>query len=152
MRYCPNCRRINEGWPERCRFCGLTWRVRICRRGHPNPPNSVFCGECGSGDLTEVARGGWFLNALFGAFQGGGASSFLKLLLKLALPILLLIALLPLFSTLLPLVFVVAVLFGVFRHSLRLLPSWITGRAGRYIRNSFRDYKDRAGRRDSRGE
>jgi H+/Cl- antiporter ClcA len=65
---------------------------------------------------------------------------------------LLFITLLPLFSSLLPMLFVIAVLFGLFRYILKLLPSWFSGGAGRYLRNSFRDYNNRAGRRDSRGE
>jgi len=29
--------------------------VRLCPRGHENPPDAQFCGSCGSADLTETA-------------------------------------------------------------------------------------------------
>jgi hypothetical protein len=38
-----------------CHYCGRTWQVRLCPRGHENPPDSQFCGICGSADLTETA-------------------------------------------------------------------------------------------------
>jgi hypothetical protein len=38
-----------------CHYCGRTWHVRLCPRGHENPPDSQFCGICGSADLTETA-------------------------------------------------------------------------------------------------
>jgi hypothetical protein len=61
MRYCPYCRRWNSGRPQRCHYCGRTWYVRFCLRGHANPPDAQFCGTCGSADLTETAgpRPGW---------------------------------------------------------------------------------------------
>lgn len=55
MKYCPHCRRFNQGNPARCRFCGRTWSYRICNRGHINPPNAIYCGECGSPDLTQTS-------------------------------------------------------------------------------------------------
>ena len=55
MRYCPHCRRLNSGFPLICRFCGCTWHIRLCPRGHVNPPGSLHCGECGSVDLSETA-------------------------------------------------------------------------------------------------
>ncbi len=54
MRYCPHCRRFNQGKPPICHFCGRTWHVRLCQRGHENPFNAQYCGTCGSADLTET--------------------------------------------------------------------------------------------------
>ncbi len=65
MRYCPYCRRINSGRPLICRFCGRTWYIRLCNRGHSNPSGSIRCGECGSLDLTDPAgKMPWFLIGL----------------------------------------------------------------------------------------
>lgn len=55
MKFCPHCRRLNPGRPMICHYCGRTWHVRLCPRGHENPPDSQFCGICGSADLTETA-------------------------------------------------------------------------------------------------
>jgi hypothetical protein len=38
-----------------CHYCGRTWHVRLCPRGHENPPDAQFCGICGSADLTDTA-------------------------------------------------------------------------------------------------
>jgi len=152
MRYCPNCRRINEAWPERCRFCGLTWNVRICRRGHQNPPNAVFCGECGSGDLTDTARGGRIINGIFSLFRGGGRFPFLTLIVKLSIPILILCVIAQNLETFLPLLVALTLLIGVLRYAVGLLPSWLTGRVRRYYRGRIKDHRDRAKRRDSRGK
>lgn len=152
MRYCPNCRRINEAWPERCRFCGLTWNVRICRRGHQNPANAVFCGECGSGDLTDTARGGRIVNSIFGLFEGRGPLPFLMLIVKLAIPILILCVIAQDLEAFLPLLVALVILIGVLKYAVGLLPSWLTGRASRYYRGRVKNYKDRAKRRDSRGK
>jgi len=55
MRYCPHCQRLNAGQPQLCNYCGRTWHVRLCPRGHENPPDAQFCGNCGSADLSETA-------------------------------------------------------------------------------------------------
>ena len=55
MRFCPHCRRLNPGRPMICHYCGRTWHIRLCPRGHENPPDAQFCGLCGSADLTETA-------------------------------------------------------------------------------------------------
>jgi hypothetical protein len=55
MRYCPFCQRINLGHPQHCNYCGRTWYVRLCPRGHENPTDSVFCSECGSPELSETS-------------------------------------------------------------------------------------------------
>lgn len=64
MKYCPHCRRFNPGSPIICHFCGHTWYVRLCPRGHENPSSAQYCGECGSTDLSETAgRRPWLLIA-----------------------------------------------------------------------------------------
>lgn len=55
MRYCPYCRRWNAGRPQLCNYCGRSWHVRLCRRGHANPYDAEYCGACGSADLTDTA-------------------------------------------------------------------------------------------------
>lgn len=55
MRYCPFCHRWNTGRPQFCNYCGRTWHVRLCPRGHDNPPDTHYCGTCGSADLTDTA-------------------------------------------------------------------------------------------------
>ena len=54
MRYCSYCKRLNTEHPQFCRYCGRTWNTRLCPRGHPNPADANFCGECGNTDLTEM--------------------------------------------------------------------------------------------------
>ena len=119
---------------------------------HPNPANAVFCGECGSGDLTDTARGGRIINLIFGIFQGGGPFPFLMLLVKLALPIFVLCVIAQDLEAFLPLLVALTILIGILRYAIGLLPPWITGRIGRYYRGRVKDYKDRAKRRDSRGK
>lgn len=53
MKYCPHCQQWNHGRPMRCRYCGRTWNVKLCPSGHLNPRNANFCGECGSGNLSD---------------------------------------------------------------------------------------------------
>ena len=67
MRYCPYCHRINPGHPAICHFCGRTWYIRLCPRGHENPYNAMHCGECGSVDLTDtVGPRPWLIITLKG--------------------------------------------------------------------------------------
>jgi hypothetical protein len=55
MRYCPFCHRWNLDRPQLCNYCGRSWYVRLCPRGHENPADAQFCGTCGSADLTDTA-------------------------------------------------------------------------------------------------
>lgn len=151
MRYCPNCRRINQAWPQRCRFCGMTWNVRICRRGHENPPGAVFCGECGSADLTETAAGGRFLNSVFLFVGGRGAFPLLMFTLKLALPIILLCLLLIDFESMLPSLVIIVLLVRLAQFAVESLPHGLNRPFRSYYRRRHKDYKDRVERRDSRG-
>lgn len=149
MRYCPNCRRINEGWPERCRYCAATWGVRICKRGHPNPANASFCGECGSADMTEPARGGRIANTLFQLPQKRG---LLFLILKIAIPLWLFFTIannLPLF---LPLLVGIYILVSMLKFAFGQLPGWLGGPIMRFYRSRTKDIKNRASRRESRGD
>jgi len=150
MRYCPNCRRINEEWPERCRFCGLTWNVRICRRGHPNPGNAVFCGECGSGDLSATARGGRFVNAIFKAFLNISIWRLLRVLFRLTMLALPFLILTEAPDAFLPLLITVIIIIGVFNYAISILPKWMNNRVRKQYRTRAHERRDRVKRRDSR--
>lgn len=52
MRYCRNCRKFTAGAPLYCQFCGRSYGVKLCPRGHRNPRASNACSECGSRDLS----------------------------------------------------------------------------------------------------
>lgn len=52
MRRCTYCFRFQTGKPVYCAFCGRSFDVRICSRGHRNPRGVQFCAECGSADLS----------------------------------------------------------------------------------------------------
>jgi hypothetical protein len=49
MHYCRNCRKWNDGWPLRCRYCSAGLEGRLCPSGHVNPPDRdlQYCGDCG---------------------------------------------------------------------------------------------------------
>jgi len=68
LRYCPYCHRLNLGRPVICHYCGRSWYVRLCPRGHENPYDAQFCGICGSADLTDPVEGRpwliWLLKAM----------------------------------------------------------------------------------------
>lgn len=55
MRYCPYCHHWNVGRLQLCNYCGRSWHVRLCPRGHANPYDAQYCGVCGSADLTDTA-------------------------------------------------------------------------------------------------
>jgi len=52
MRYCSNCKKLTAGKPAHCNFCGRTYGVRLCPRGHKNPRVATACSECGSTELS----------------------------------------------------------------------------------------------------
>ena len=52
MRYCNSCRRITSGRPSYCNYCGKSYDVKLCSRGHPNPRGAEVCSECGSRNLS----------------------------------------------------------------------------------------------------
>jgi RNA polymerase subunit RPABC4/transcription elongation factor Spt4 len=59
MRYCSNCKKLTAGKPPYCNFCGRSYGVRLCPRGHNNPRAAEACSECGSMELsTPAPKGG----------------------------------------------------------------------------------------------
>ena len=55
MKRCNHCFRYAVGQPTYCPYCGRTYDVRICARGHKSPRGVQFCAECGSDELSEAA-------------------------------------------------------------------------------------------------
>ena len=66
MKRCTACFRFHPGTPTFCSFCGRSFDVRICSRGHRNPRGVQFCAECGSADLSTPAPPASFLHHLSG--------------------------------------------------------------------------------------
>lgn len=66
MRRCTSCFRFHPGTPTFCSYCGRSFDVRICSRGHRNPRGVQFCAECGSADLSTPAPPASFLHHLSG--------------------------------------------------------------------------------------
>src|SRR6266446_1817459 len=66
MRRCTSCFRFHPGRPTFCSYCGRSFDVRICSRGHRNPRGVQFCAECGSADLSTPAPPASFLHHLSG--------------------------------------------------------------------------------------
>jgi len=56
MRYCTSCRKITTGNPSYCNYCGKSYNVKLCGRGHPNTPAADVCSTCGSRDLSVPQR------------------------------------------------------------------------------------------------
>jgi len=55
MRYCSNCSKLTAGKGPFCNFCGRSYNVRLCPRGHVNSRASEACSECGSMELSTPA-------------------------------------------------------------------------------------------------
>lgn len=57
MRICTNCRRAYSRDNTFCPYCGMSHHSigRVCRRGHSNPRDAVFCATCGSHELSQMA-------------------------------------------------------------------------------------------------
>ena len=66
MRRCTSCFRFHPGTPTFCSYCGRSFDVRICSRGHRNPRGVQFCAECGSADLSTPAPPATFLHLVSG--------------------------------------------------------------------------------------
>ena len=66
MRRCTACFRFHPGEPTFCTYCGRSFNVRICSRGHQNPRGVQYCAECGSTDLSTPAPPASFLHRLSG--------------------------------------------------------------------------------------
>lgn len=56
MRYCLACRELS-GEGAYCTRCGRSFGGRLCggKQRHLNPPDALYCGQCGSPNLTEAA-------------------------------------------------------------------------------------------------
>lgn len=52
MKYCYQCGHITVGEPLYCNYCGRSYSVKLCPRGHANPRSAVVCSQCGSRDLS----------------------------------------------------------------------------------------------------
>jgi RNA polymerase subunit RPABC4/transcription elongation factor Spt4 len=52
MRYCCSCHKFTAGKPQYCQFCGRSYGVKLCPRGHKNPRAANVCSECGSEELS----------------------------------------------------------------------------------------------------
>ena len=55
MKYCNKCFRFAVGSPPYCTYCGCSYDVRRCKRGHVNSWFALFCAECGSDELSQPA-------------------------------------------------------------------------------------------------
>jgi hypothetical protein len=66
MRRCTACFRFHPGTPTFCSYCGRSFDVRICPRGHRNLRGVQFCAECGSADLSTPAPPASFLHHVSG--------------------------------------------------------------------------------------
>lgn len=55
MKRCNECFRYSVGQPPYCPYCGRSYDVRLCSRGHANARNMTFCATCGSDDLSTPA-------------------------------------------------------------------------------------------------
>ncbi len=64
MRRCTQCFRFHPGSPTFCSYCGRSFDVRICSRGHRNPRQAEYCAECGSADLSTASPPASFLHRL----------------------------------------------------------------------------------------
>jgi hypothetical protein len=56
MRYCLACRNLS-GEGAYCTRCGRSFGGRLCggKQRHLNPPDALYCGQCGSQDLSDAA-------------------------------------------------------------------------------------------------
>jgi hypothetical protein len=81
-----------------CNYCGRTWHIKLCPRGHENPFDALYCRDCGSVELSEPAgpRSWWHLlhRALIWGLLimivisiGSNLGHFVPILLVLLLPI-----------------------------------------------------------------
>jgi RNA polymerase subunit RPABC4/transcription elongation factor Spt4 len=52
MRYCWSCRKITANDPAYCNYCGKSYDVKLCGRGHKNVRAAEVCSACGSRDLS----------------------------------------------------------------------------------------------------
>jgi hypothetical protein len=62
MKFCYECGRITAGEPSYCNFCGRSYDVKLCNRGHVNPRIAEVCSQCGSRELStpQPKVSGWW--------------------------------------------------------------------------------------------
>jgi len=65
MRYCFSCRKITSGDPSYCNYCGKSFDVKLCGRGHTNVRMAEVCSTCGSRDLSVPHRHPTFKMRIF---------------------------------------------------------------------------------------
>ena len=56
MKLCFSCGRVTAGIPSYCHYCGKTYNVRLCSRGHINPRSANVCSQCGSKEMSTPQR------------------------------------------------------------------------------------------------
>lgn len=56
MKLCFSCGRVTAGTPSYCHYCGKTYNVRLCSRGHTNPRSANVCSQCGSKEMSTPQR------------------------------------------------------------------------------------------------
>lgn len=52
MKFCYQCGRMTAGEAVYCNFCGRSYDVKLCSRGHINPRIADVCSQCGSRELS----------------------------------------------------------------------------------------------------
>lgn len=115
MRYCYHCKHLNSGKPTYCQYCGYTFNVKICRKGHINLPKNLVCGECGSREMSEPALPSGRIKMVKWAFMFIAGIILLtqaKLIISLALLVLIVWFACNVFNNLLPSPFN-RILFGI---------------------------------------
>jgi hypothetical protein len=56
MKLCFSCGKVTTGIPAYCHYCGKTYDVKLCSRGHINPRSANVCSQCGSKELSTPQR------------------------------------------------------------------------------------------------
>jgi hypothetical protein len=56
MKLCFSCGKVTTGIPSYCHYCGKTYDVKLCSRGHINSRSANVCSQCGSKELSTPQR------------------------------------------------------------------------------------------------
>ena len=119
MRRCTNCFRFHPGSPTYCSYCGRTFDVRICSRGHLNSRHVRFCTQCGSSELSTPAPPATLLHQISGfALYAVAVVVFLLIVLSGVLALLHAVN----FGALAPSLAELLVVFGLLYWATTLLP------------------------------